>query len=137
MNLKSLSQLGAADPLPLQLGPKVEKPNVAKTAPDHKQVAPGIFQQADGRLFTQLPLPPRPKVGRLSEQGALVQLDLAEVEKLLLQRPPRRPRIGDWVLLPNGDKARIRAGNAVAGWRLEGRPAIYSDPFIRSLYESL
>lgn len=121
MNLKSLSQLGAADPLPLQLGPKVEKPADTATASAAKQVAPGIFQQADGKLFTQLPLPPKPETGRLGGQAASLQnLPQGAAAEKLFEHKHRLPRVGSYVPLPNGSTARIRSGNAVAGWRLEG-----------------
>lgn len=44
------------DPKPFQpLGQKVTPP--APAVPDPKQIAPGVLQRSDGRMYTNLPLP--------------------------------------------------------------------------------
>ncbi len=80
--LNRLSTIGGVDALPTTLGPPI-KPQVAACPPvPPKEVSPGVFRSADGKLFTNLPKPPAPqlaptsiaKLGRLTDGDYVIDL---------------------------------------------------------------
>ena len=71
--LSRLSTLGGVDPLPTTLGLSVRPTAPRLVEPAPKQVAPGLFRRADGKLFTDFPLPKAPEL-----QHSRVSLPQAE-----------------------------------------------------------
>lgn len=56
--LNRLSTLGGVDPLPTALGPAIKSPAASPVASEPKRIAPGLMRGPDGKLYTDLPVPP-------------------------------------------------------------------------------
>lgn len=57
--LNRLSTIGGVDPLPTALGPTIKLPAVSPAAGEPKRIAPGLMRGPDGKLYTDLPVPPK------------------------------------------------------------------------------